>query len=44
MSLDSPLLSKLVEGHGTVAGTGEAMVVDNAEDEGGAGWKVSDFL
>ncbi|KAJ7792694.1 hypothetical protein B0H14DRAFT_2623618 [Mycena olivaceomarginata] len=34
----------LVEGHGTVAGTGEAMVVDNAEDEGGAGWKVSDFL
>lgn len=44
VKLDSPLLSKLVEGHGTVARTGEAMVVDSAEDEGGAGWKVSDFL
>jgi hypothetical protein len=44
VKLESTSLATLIEAHGNVAGTGEAMVVDDAADAGGPGWNISDFL
>jgi hypothetical protein len=44
VKLDSPLLTKLIEGLGAISEpAGVPMEVDEAGDEG-AGWNVSDYL